>query len=171
MKLGPKGRQWLKGLHILFCCTWIGTGLSMVLLGFLTSHVPNGDELYAFNFSIRLLDDYIIIPSALGCLITGFLISWLTQWGFLKYNWVIFKWIATVAQILFGTFYLGPWVNGALAIADAERINALQNTNYLYFKEMNNFLGSIQVALLIVLVFISVLKPWGKRNKATTGKK
>ncbi|ACV61639.1 conserved hypothetical protein [Desulfofarcimen acetoxidans DSM 771] len=169
-KLGIKGRQWLKGLHIFFCCTWVGTGLSMVLLGLMKTHVVNGDELFAFNASIKLLDDYIVIPSAFGCLITGLLICWLTNWGFIKFNWVIVKWAATVAQILFGTFFLGPWVNGATAIADADRIHALQNTAYLYDRHMNNIWGSIQVAFLVVLVFISVFKPWGKRE-ATAAKK
>lgn len=163
-KLGPKGRAWLKGFHLLFCCAWIGTALSMLLLGFLKGHTPNGDELYAVNASIKLLDDFIIIPAAFGSLITGLLICWLTNWGFFKFNWVIFKWISTISQMIFGTFWLGPWTNGAAAISSAERVMALQNQTYLYFKEMSNYFGSIQTLLLIAVVFISVLKPWGKRN-------
>ena len=65
-KLGLKGRAWLKGFHIFFCCAWIGTALSIVLLGFVKGHTPNGDELYAVNASIKLIDDFIIIPAALG---------------------------------------------------------------------------------------------------------
>lgn len=164
-RLGSKGRQWLKAIHIFFCCAWVGTGLSMVLLGFLKTHIPNGDELYAVNACIKLLDDYIIIPSAFGCLISGLLFCWLTQWGFIKFNWVIVKWVATIAQIIFGSFWLGPWTNGSTAIADADRIHALQNATYLHDRHMNNIWGSTQVALLIVLIFISVLKPWGKRDK------
>jgi len=38
-KLGSTGRLWLKGFHIFFCCAWIGTGLSIMLL--------QGDDLYA----------------------------------------------------------------------------------------------------------------------------
>jgi len=163
-KLGLKGKAWLKGFHIFFCCAWVGTGLSMVLLGLVKGHTPNGDELYAVNACIKLLDDFIIIPAAFGSLITGLLICWLTNWGFFKFNWVIFKWISTIAQILFGTFWLGPWTNGATAISDAERAITLKNQTYLYFREMNNYFGSIQVLLLIVVVFISVFKPWGKRT-------
>lgn len=163
-KLGLKGKAWLKGLHIFFCCAWIGTGISMILLAFVNGHTPNGDELYAVNAAIKLLDDFIIIPSAFGTLITGLLLCWLTNWGFIKYNWVIVKWIATVAQIIFGTFWLGPWTNGAAAIADAERALALQNAMYLYFRQMNSYFGTIQVLLLIALIFVTVLKPWGKRG-------
>lgn len=164
-KLGVKGRQWLKGFHLFFVCAWVGTGLSMMLIGLLKGHVPNGDELYAFNAAIKLLDDFLIIPAAMGSLITGILLCWLTNWGFFKFNWIIFKLISTIAQILFGTFFLGPWTNGATAIAGAERVLALQNTAYLYFRQMSNYLGAVQIMLLIAVIFISVLKPWGKRTK------
>jgi uncharacterized membrane protein len=167
-KLGVKGKAWLKGFHILFVCAWIGTALSMALLGFLKGHSPNGDELYAVNASIKLMDDFIIIPAALGSFITGVLLCWLTNWGFFKFKWIIFKWIQTIAQILFGTFWLGPWTNGAVFIADTERTLALQNQTYLYFREMTNYFGSIQTLLLIIVVFISILKPWGKRNAQKT---
>ncbi|OPX89877.1 MAG: hypothetical protein A4E53_01392 [Pelotomaculum sp. PtaB.Bin104] len=164
-KIGITGRSWLKSFHIFFCCAWIGTGLSMLLLGFVKGYTPSGDELYAVNASIKLIDDFIIIPAALGSLFTGLLICWLTNWGFFKFNWIVVKWIITVAQILFGTFFLGKWVNGATAISNTERALALQNQTYLYFREMNNYFGSIQVLLLIVVVFISVFKPWGKKLK------
>jgi uncharacterized membrane protein len=164
-KLGLKGRQWLKGFHILFVCAWAGTGVSMMLIGLVKGHVPRGDELYAFNAAIKLLDDFIIIPAALGALLTGILLCWLTNWGFFKFNWIIFKLVITIAQILFGTFFLGPWTNGAVAIAGAERVLALQNTAYLHFRQMSNYFGAVQILLLFAVIFISVLKPWGKRTK------
>jgi uncharacterized membrane protein len=163
-KLSVKGKSWLKGFHIFFACAWVGTGISMMLLSLVNGHIQNGDELYAVNASIKLLDDYIIIPAAFGSLITGLLISLYTNWGFFKFNWVIFKWAATLAQIIFGTFWLGPWTNSATAISDLERGLALQNNTYLYDKQMGAIFGGIQVLLLITQVLISAYKPWGKRG-------
>jgi len=163
-KLGIKGRSWLKGFHIFFACAWVGTGISMVLLSLADGHFHSGDEIYAVNASIKLLDDYIIIPAAFGSLITGLLISLYTNWGFFKFNWVIFKWVATLAQIIFGTFWLGPWTNNATAIADLERGLALQNNTYLHDKQMVAIFGVIQVLLLIAQVLISAYKPWGRRG-------
>ncbi len=163
-QLSSKGRSWLKGLHIFLVCAWIGAGISMVLLGFAKQQITNGDELYAVNAAIKLIDDFIVIPSAMGTLLTGLLFSLFTNWGFTKFYWVIFKWLMTIAQILFGTFFLGPWVNGATSIADIQRVEALKNASYLYFSQMNQYFGFLQVALLVVVVFVSVLKPWGKRN-------
>lgn len=163
-KLGLKGKQWLKGFHVFFSCAWIGAALSMVLLNFVKGHPVNGDELYAVNASLKLLDDFIIIPSAIGCLVTGLLFSWLTNWGFTKFYWVIVKLMGNIATVLFGTFFLGPWVNGMEAISKVERILSLQNPTYLHYAKMNAYFGSFQAAFLIALVFISVFKPWGKRS-------
>lgn len=163
IKLGLKGKSWVKGFHIFFSCAWIGTGVSMLLISLIKGCATNGDELYAYNASIKLLDDYIIIPAAFGSLITGLLFSLFTNWGFFKFKWVIFKWVATVAQILFGTFWLGPWTNEATAISYTERALALQNAAYLYDRRMALYFGIAQILLLVIQVFISVFKPWGKR--------
>ncbi len=162
-QLGLKGRSWLKGFHIFFSCAWIGTGLSMTLLAMMKGYTANGDELYAFNATIKLLDDFIIIPAAFGSLITGLLFSLFTNWGFFKFKWVSFKWAATVAQILFGTFWLGPWTNGATAIADAQRALAFHDPTYLYDSRMALNFGIVQILLLIAQVFVSVIKPWSRK--------
>lgn len=163
-KLGLTARAWLKSIHILFACLWIGAAVSMLLLIFVRGHVATGDELWAVNVSVKLIDDYIIIPSAIGCLITGILFSGFTNWGFFKFNWIIVKYIINIAAILFGTFFLGPWVNGMEAIAKVERLAALQNTTYLSYYQMNAYFGALQALLLIVAAIISVFKPWGKRS-------
>jgi len=113
---------------------------------------------------MKVIDDFIVIPSAFGTLITGLLFSWFTPWGFFKFKWITVKWIVIVIQILLGSFCLGPWLNGAVAIADAERINALQNQTYLYLSQMNQYFGMLQMVLLVLVVFVSVYKPWGKRK-------
>lgn len=164
--IGSTGRAWLKGFHIFFACTWIGTAISMQLLTFVRSHISTGDELWAVNAAIKLLDDYIIIPSAFGVLITGILFSWLTNWGFFKFNWIIVKYLINIEAILFGTFFLGPWVNGMEAISKVERLSALQNITYLHNAKMVVYFGPLQALILIAAVFITVLKPWGKRGKA-----
>ncbi|AQS59211.1 DUF2269 family protein [Desulforamulus ferrireducens] len=163
-KLGLTGKAWLKGFHIFCACSWIGAAISMLLLSFLRKQITNGDELWAFNACVKFIDDFIIIPSAVGCLITGILFSCLTNWGFFKFRWIIVKYVINIGAILFGTFYLGTWVNGMEAISNVERLAALQNDTYLQYAKLHFNFGSIQVFLLIVAAFLSVFKPWGKRG-------
>jgi hypothetical protein len=68
----------------------------MVLIALSNRSTVNGDELYAINSVLKLLDDFVIIPSATLSSVTGTLLCWLTTWGFTKHYWIIAKWIATV---------------------------------------------------------------------------
>jgi hypothetical protein len=49
-------------------------------------------------------------------------------------------------------------ISGQLGIA------SLSDPSYLYNEHMNIFFGGIQCMVLIVVVFISIFKPWKKRK-------
>ncbi len=163
-KLGGIGLRWLKIIHLFFVATWVGGGISLMLI-FFAARPSGGDELYGINMSMKLIDDFIIIPGANGCLLTGLIYGIWSNWGFFKHNWLTVKWVMTVAQIIFGTFWLGPWLNGNAAIAAAERASALANPVYIHNHAMNAFWGVAQVSLLVVMVAVSVLKPWKSAKK------
>jgi hypothetical protein len=59
----------------------------------------------------------VVVPGAFGCLATGSIYSSFSNRGFFKHNWMIFKWVVTVAAILFGTFFLGPWETNMMEIS------------------------------------------------------
>jgi len=143
----------------------------MVLLTLVKRQPVSGDDIYAIAASLKILDDYVIIPAALGSLITGLLFSCFTNWGFFKYDWITVKWIITIATILFGTFFLGPWNDTAVAISYTERLFSLDNSVYLRCKLMLSIFGVLQAAVLIVTVFISVIKPWGDTRPGRRHKK
>lgn len=140
--------------------------MGLLLINFLKARPGSDGEIIAYNMAMKILDDYIIIPCALGCLLTGILFAVFTNWGFFKFRWLIVKWVVTVASILFGTFFLGPWLNGAAALAQLHGLQALQDQTYIYYRQMNSYFGPLQAAALIALLFVSTLKPWGKRGKS-----
>lgn len=163
-KLSVKQKNWLLSSHIIFATLWTGTVLSMALIAINNRNTPNGDELHALNAVINLLDDCVVIPSAIGSLFTGALLCWLTVWGFVKFYWVIVKWVSTLVLIIFGTFWLYPWANAATSISDLERLRAFENPLYM-FDSQGVIIGTIiQVLYLFFIIAISVLKPWGRRN-------
>lgn len=163
-QLTGKQKNWLVSAHVIFGGAWFGTAICMVTVAFNHLTSTNGDELYAINATLKLLDDFVIIPSAILSLLTGGLLSWLTIWGFVKFYWVITKWVATVTLIAFGTFWLGPWTNAATAIAESERLNALTNPLFMFDFKAAAFGGAIQTICLLSIIAISVLKPWGRRD-------
>ena len=117
-KLSAKGLRWLKGFHLIAVSFWIGGAIALILLYFLKNGVTDGSVLYGINQSIHHVDMVVVvIPGAFGCLITDLLYSTFSNWGFFKYNWLLFKWIVTVAAILFGNFFLGPWETTMMKIS------------------------------------------------------
>lgn len=162
-KASIKQKNWLLSAHIGFAALWTGTVLSMCLLSFRNTKAVSADTLYALNSAINLLDDYIVIPSAIGSVVTATLLCWTTNYGFTKFYWVISKWFLTTGLVIFGTFWLFPWGNTAEYIAAQEGLHAFANPTYL-FDAKGVLVGTLaQVLFLSVIISISVLKPWGRR--------
>jgi len=168
-RLSAKGLKWLKGFHLVAVSCWIGGGVALILLYFLKNGVSNGNVLYGINKSIHHVDiAVVVIPGAVGCFITGLIYSSFSNWGFFKHGWMIFKWVVTVAAILFGTFFLGPWETAMMEISGKLGILSLSNTKYLYNENMNLIFGATQIMVLMITVFISIFKPWkssGTKNR------
>jgi hypothetical protein len=165
-KLGKNGLKWLKGFHMIAVSCWIGGAAALILLYFLKRNVGDGGVLYGINQSIHHVDMVVVVlPGALGCLVTGIIYSAFSNWGFFKHNWMIFKWIVTVFAILFGTFYLGPWETAMMEISSKLGMSALTDPDYLYNQKMNLIFGTLQCMVLMVTVFISIFKPWRRKSR------
>jgi hypothetical protein len=133
----------------------------LLLLYFLKSGIDDGAILYGINQSIHHVDmAVVVIPGAIGCLLTGLAYSTLSNWGFIKQRWIAVKWVITVSAILFGTFFLGPWETAMMNISGDLGLAALEDQAYLYNQRMNLWFGSLQVTILFFTVWISVFKPW-----------
>ena len=68
---------------------------------------------------LEAIDMKILVPGAVGCLLTGIVYGIFTHWGFFKHRWLTVKWTLTLFMILFGTFYMGPLVKGNVLIGNA----------------------------------------------------
>jgi hypothetical protein len=73
------------------------------------------------------------------------------------------KWTVTVAAILFGSFFLGPWVNTMTALSGTEGMDALHSPTYAWSKTMSISFGLVQQLVLIATIYVSIRKPWKKR--------
>jgi hypothetical protein len=162
-KLSINQKNWILSAHVGCAALWTGTVLSMFLLSLRNTRSTNADVLYALDSAINLLDDWIVIPSAIGSVVTATLLCWVTNYGFTKFYWVITKWFLTTGLVVFGTFWLFPWGNTAEKLSAQNGVQALSNPIY-EFDAKGVLLGTaIQVLFLFVIIGISVLKPWGRR--------
>lgn len=164
LKLTPSGLRWLKGLHLITVSCWIGGAMSLLLLYLLKNGITEGSELHMIDRCIHHVDIMVIvIPGGFGCVITGLIYSLFTNYGFFRHKWLTVKWILTIAAILSGTFFLGPWETAMMEISGKLGISALSSSEYIYNQKMNIIFGGIQTLVLIITVFISVFKPWKRK--------
>jgi uncharacterized membrane protein len=163
-KLSPKGQRWLKAFHSLFACMWVGAAIVLSAKQFFVNP-SNGGELYGITSTMDFIDIFIIIPGAIGVLVTGFMYSMWTNWGWFKHGWITVKWIICWYGVVFGTYPLGPWMSGLARISREQGMSALSNPAYLHNRTMLYMFGTFQAATLVFAVFITALKPWKKRAK------
>ena len=137
-------KKWLKSVHLIAAGVWITTGLVMFLVQFLSDDVQSGDQLYLMNKIIHFIDMKILVPSAILCLLTGWMYSQFTKWGYFNHGWLIFKWIITVLIIVLGTIYSGPWIEKLVDISGKLGTNALTNSDYQWYDKSQNIMGVCQ---------------------------
>ncbi len=162
-KLTGRKLKWLKSLHIYSACVWVGCATVLTVAQLFFINPENGGELAGILATLDYIDLYILVPGAIGTFLTALVYSIWTNWGWFKHNWIIVKWIICIFGIIFGTFWLGPWLSNTAMIAKKQGLDALSDPEYL--RQLNNSMvwGTFQAATVIFAAFVSTLKPWKKR--------
>jgi hypothetical protein len=163
-KLSPSGQRWLKAFHSLFACMWVGAAIVLSVKQFFVNP-STGGELYGITSTMDFIDIVIIIPGAMGVLLTGLMYSVWTNWGWFKHNWITVKWLICLYGVIFGTYPLGPWMSGLASLSKEKGMAALFDPTYLHNRTMLFTFGTFQAATLIFAVFITALKPWKKKTR------
>ena len=122
--LSVKGQRWLKCLHIYFGSVWVGCATTLTIMHFFVKP-DNGSELYGIVSTLDFIDLFILVPGAIGTFLTALVYSIWTKWGWFKHNWITVKWIICIFGIVFGTFWLGPWLSDMAHIAQNIGLEAL----------------------------------------------
>lgn len=156
--------KWFKTVHIFFACAWGGSASSIFAIHSL--FIPDtGPELYARNLSLIYIDNHIVIPSAVGCLVTGFVYSQFTTWGYVKYYWVIAKWATLGIVIIAGLVWFIPWLDKMAELSNTVRGMAKVDPSYHIAMNTHTIMAAGQIIIIFFLVAISVFKPWGKTRR------
>ncbi len=164
-RIGRKGRLWLRAFHVFFMGLFIGAEISALVVILSTGSAQSDGGLQAMY---KIADTFGIIagPAGSGIIITGLLLSWLTPWGFFKHKWVVYKIAGTVLYLLISFALFQPLVGKLAALAEAGGLGALQNPEYINTCTWCIIYDTVAWLLLISAAFVSVIKPWEKRERA-----
>lgn len=163
MKLSAKGMKILKVIHLVCAIVWFGSAVSLNLLPHLVE-VEDAAGMYWKAELLEAIDMKILVPGAIGCLITGILYGAFTNWGFFRHRWLTVKWVLTVFMILFGTFFMGPLVRENVEIGKALMQGEGDAAQYWQNLTYNGYAGLLQLVLLMIVTIISVYKPWKRQR-------
>ena len=160
-RLGRPGRQILRTLHLVSSAGWFGVGVAQLGL-----HViANGTDRPALRFHAYeisgMFGQLLSAPLAITSLATGIVLAALTPWGVFRHRWIVAKLVLTCAVIGFASTGLASWsdrVTERAAEATAAGVGWESGTGLLW-------VSTAVLAVLLFLVVISVVKPWGRSRR------
>lgn len=164
-KLSAKGQKWLKCLHIYSACLWVGCATVLPVMQFFIDP-DSGGELYGIIATLDFIDLFILVPGAICTFLTALVYSIWTSWGWFKHRWITVKWVICLFGMIFGTFWLGPWISEMAQIAKEIGMEALTDPRFLNNRFNSLTFGTLQSATVIFALFISTLKPWKHRKSS-----
>ncbi len=104
MTLSPGPRKSLLAVHLLFSCGWIGMVLGYLALGIAATSSADPETVRAMWIAMEIAGWFVLVPLAIGSLVSGTLLALGTRWGLFRYYWVTFAFgltlVATVVLVL-----------------------------------------------------------------------
>jgi uncharacterized protein with FMN-binding domain len=161
--LKARGQKWLKGLHVTLVAFSIGAILSMLVLLLLKQNFEAQENLFPIDLGIFHLLNFLGY-SFYGIILTGLVYSLFTKWGFFKHHWITVKWVSVLLLFVFTWVWIGPVTTGMVALADGGFRLPGTLSEYLDYSSKGRLYSLIECLVFIFILFISVLKPWGKRK-------
>jgi hypothetical protein len=123
----------------------------------------SGEELHGILSTLDFIDLCVLVPGALGTLLTGLIYSTATDWGWFRHRWVTVKWIICLYGMCFGTYPLGPWLSGLARIAGEKGLSAFADPVFLSNRTLLMIFGPFQAATLVFAFYLSFLRPWKRK--------
>lgn len=152
--------RWLKTIHICFASIWGGATICIALIQF--AFQPSfAAEMYACSTIMLLIDQYVIAPSALLCMGTGLIYSAMTNFGFIKFWWIIIKWMIILTYIVAGFVWLTPWLEAMVLQARAMPLDAVVTSHSMQQSTLNFAVVIGQVLVVTSTMALTIIKPWG----------
>ncbi|MBI0579179.1 DUF2269 family protein [Neobacillus cucumis] len=163
-RLSLTKRKWLLILHLMFSAIMLGVSIVFLILSITAANTNDVNVLKACYSSMHVLAKTSVRASTIGAVVTGILLSVLTQWGLFKFYWIIVKEGLTLLSIFLGPIAMYSLTLKAITLTTKDGINIFFDPAFTVNK-WQLWCGIIlQVISLVSMFVISVFKPWGQRK-------
>jgi len=164
-KLTVTQKRWLLSAHLLCMAAWLGGFLCSLVLNSIALSTTDPRLLNASYVFADILDISIVRGGAAGSLITGILLAVLTQWGLVRFYWIIAKEIAAIVCVVADQIII-RWNQSAIALTATQGLGAASNPVYLNVRTLLLIGLLLRLLVLLAVIVISIFKPWGQRKRA-----
>ncbi|MFL0196236.1 FMN-binding protein [Clostridium sp. WILCCON 0269] len=155
----------VKTFHIILAASIFGSLLSILIIFMVKQNCHMITEnIFAVDLSILRIFTWGVNYAFFALMLTSFIFGLFTEWGFVKYRWIIFKWMIVLSMFAVTCFGLGPAINGMTSIADAGLNSSTMSREYLNFQQRAVVFNAVEIVAILLIFVISVFKPWGIRN-------
>lgn len=149
----------LRTLHLLGISAWIGGGIGILLLLALDCRTESSTELQAFNRVIDAIDDCIIAPGAMVTMLSGVFLAQARRLPVLHNSFFSLKLYCTAGAILFGLFFVAPWLEKLLLYSRLDDMAVFDDLRYARSFLVSSVGCAVQSLVVFALLLVSVLRP------------
>ncbi len=150
---GPR-RKLMLAVHLTVSIGWIGAVVAYVALGVAARNGTDPQKVRGAWVAMALIGWYVLLPLAIGSLLTGLVMALGTKWGLIRYYWVLISFALTMLVTVVLALHL-PDVSAMADLArDADRATLAGLGGDLF----HSLLG---LTVLVLILVLNVFKPPG----------
>lgn len=153
-RLGPRARRLAIAFHLTCSVGWIGAVLVYLALGVAATTSADAATIRGAWVGMELAGWFVIVPLALGSLLTGVVMALGTAWGLFRHYWVLLAFALTT----FSTVVLLLHMPDVSATADSAREAGTVDLRTL---GGDLFHPSVGLVVLLATLVLNVSKPSG----------
>lgn len=160
-RLSPRWRKLLLTVHVALSVGLVGADLSVILLGITALVTGNPELVRAGYLAMDILASNMMLPLAVGALVSGVVIALSTPWGLARYYWVLVKLVLTILALTALVLVLRPRLEQAAALVlNAPPADLAAGMGPL---GVISFVGPIgALSVLLINMALAYYKPWGQ---------
>jgi hypothetical protein len=154
MTMPSRVRKFALATHLTLSVGWIGAVVAYVALGIAASRSRDAQTVRGAWIAMELTGWYVIVPLALGSLLTGLVMAFGTKWGLFRYYWVLIAFMLTAFATLVLLLHM-PTVSSLALVArraDGAELKTLGG---------DLFHSSLGLVVLIAIQVLNIYKPPG----------
>ena len=154
MMLRPPLRKLALAVHLTCSVGWIGAVVAYVALGLAATTSVDDQVIRGAWISMELVGWSVLVPLALGSLLTGLVMALGTRWGLFRYYWVLFAFALTFLANIVLLLHM-PSVSAQADMAQTLTGPELQQLGGDLFHAV------LALVLLLLIQVLNIYKPPG----------